>query len=242
MFTGLVIFVAVDVKEAKEADKMSRDDIVNAHKFEYTVKLATPVEFRPLRWIYRLWDKMLVEHDLISCFAKYNSQGDYRAAKWLMLFVFIFNNLFVDTILSVLFFVDTGLCKTYTTSSQCTHQKSLDQVHSLCAWDASQTPTCTFNDSIGKDILSSLILSVIIALATIPANILMYFMVREFRNFACSILLKNTRVKNVMDKLDLDGYQTEAGTMLRYVSVSTYYSFEFIYLFYYILLKLNYFL
>ena len=216
LFFGLFAFVAVDIKEAKNAAKFSREENINAHKFEYTIKLATPVEFRPSRWIYRLWDKMLVEHDLISCFAKYNSQGDYRAAKWLALFVYIFNNLFVDTILSVLFFVDTGVCKTYTTSSQCTHQLSLDQLHSLCSWNPSQTPSCSFNESVGKDVVSSLVLSVILALALIPLNIVMYFMVREFRNFVCSIFLKETRIKHLFGALDMDGLQTEATTILRY--------------------------
>ena len=121
----------------------------------------------------------------------------------------------MDTILGVLFFVDSGVCKTYTTSTACTKQRSLDQIHSLCSWDVDADPQCVFNTNIGGDFLSNLILAVIIALCAIPFDAIMYFTVREFRNYICSIFLRNIQSKEAVGALDIDGLQPQAVTMLR---------------------------
>ena len=115
-----------------------------------------------------------------------------------MLFVFIFNNFFVDTILGVLFFVDSGVCATYTTETQCTYHYSLDQINSLCTWqipmdDDSGSP-CQFNNNIGGDVLSSLVLAIIIGLLSLPLNTLVFFVVREFRNYCVAYFLKNIEI------------------------------------------------
>ena len=152
-------------------------------------------------------------------FAKYNAEGDYRAAKWLMLFVFIFNFLLVDTIIAVIFFVDNGECGKHISQSSCTHQYSVDQINPLCSW-ATTTSQCSFNKNIGADILSAMILAFIIAVVCMPLNMISYFAICEFRNFVGSKYMKsNEKYKNdISDQFDLDGLQTEATTLFRYVN------------------------
>ena len=131
----------------------------------------------------------------------------------------------MDTILGVLFFVDSGVCATYITELQCTYHYSLDQINSLCTWqiptDDDSGPSCVFNENIGGDVLSSLVLAIIIGLLALPLNTLVFFVVREFRNYCVAYFLKDIanskREDEVIepDKLNLDGMQAKAVTMLR---------------------------
>ena len=95
LFIGLFLFIITDIRES---ELITKPKIME--KFDTMIENSIPIEYnRNLRWTQRFWSKMTTDHDLISVFAKYNADGDYRAAKWLMLFVFIFNFLFIDTII-----------------------------------------------------------------------------------------------------------------------------------------------
>ena len=241
LFIGLYFFVMADIRESQTMTTTTSNhgdtsesvvvsdknkDISNNNNnnnepvkaFEKVIANITPIEYnRNLRWTQRFWSKMTTDHDLISVFAKYNAEGDYRAAKWLMLFVFIFNFLLVDTIIAIIFFVDNGQCGKHVSQTSCTQQYSVDQINPICSW-ASTTSTCAFNTNIGADVLSAIILAVIIAVVSIPLNMICYYAICEFRNFMGSTYMAKKKSKDVIsEQLDLDGLQTEATTMFRLV-------------------------
>ncbi len=91
--------------------------------------------------------------------------------------------LFIDTVLSGLFFSDDGTCETYTTEKACLTTNSLDQVNKLCAWDSSAS-TCSFNQDIGSSFYAMLILTAVIAGITIFFDAFFFYMLRKVKNLA----------------------------------------------------------
>jgi len=184
---GFVYLINLDMYEASKFNILQQEDPNS--KFDSALKESVPVQFQYKRWTTRFWNKLLVDHDLLVSLSSYRGQADYRAAKWLFLFSFIFNVLFVDTLLAQLYFTDYGNCSKYTTSSSCTATLSLDTINSICSWNSS-SKTCSFNNNIGNELLPSLIWSLFLLLGTVPLNILLVLAIRESRMLVCSYFIK----------------------------------------------------
>lgn len=187
LIIGFIYLINLDIHEATKYNVLQREDPNS--KFDSALKESVPVQFQYRRWTTRFWNKLLVDHDLLVSLSSYRGQADYRAAKWLFLFSFIFNVMFVDTLLAQLYFTDYGRCSKYTTASSCTSALSLDTIDTLCTWNSS-SKTCSFNSNIGNDLLPSLIWSLFLLLGTVPLNIILALAIRESRMLVCSYLIK----------------------------------------------------
>jgi hypothetical protein len=218
---GVYFSVRIDQKELAARTELLKTPAKKfvVKSFEEMFLSWRPKELTDSPWYIKLWKKILADHQYISMFSGYHSISDYRTTKLIQVVGLIINMLFVDTILSVLFFYDDGSCGTYITEDACVALTSLDPDQTLCVWSATSS-SCSFNDSVGGTFESTLILTAIITTMAIPFQMFFESMVDAIRDYFCVNYLK----KLMMDpngsmhegiRLDIEDIQTWRCTMLR---------------------------
>jgi hypothetical protein len=179
---GLIFSLRLDRKEVA-AEAVSRTkrgqkylatkDYMNALlPLEYTGQSAFVIYFR----------KLLFDHDWLCLLLPYDPQRDYRTASWLKIMGKVVNTLFVDTVLATLVFADDGQCEAFTTRAKCYERMALNQVDQLCQWDKIHH-SCSFNQSIGSTAFTTLILTSVITVLTIPFDQIIDILVGRLRIF-----------------------------------------------------------
>ena len=118
-FVGIIILVIIDLQERARhmaGKKKCKDTgIRDALSIRAFFNSLLPLEFSFKPWYRRMWAKLLVSHDFLCVFIPFTSDTDsreFRTVKWINACGRLLNFLFVDTILSGLFFVDTGKVRT----------------------------------------------------------------------------------------------------------------------------------
>ena len=105
----MIGLVRVDITEKMNRLKSLKNMYVGQNvTFNVMMKEITPVEFSNTPWYQCVWNRMLVEHPLISVMAPYSHDRDYRSVKWVVALGALVNSMFIDTVLAVLFFADMG--------------------------------------------------------------------------------------------------------------------------------------
>ena len=198
----------VEVKRWAEqlvSTKETRNKIVAARDITKFVNDAVPLEFTGIPWHIRFWKRMTEEHDWLACFLPYKESHAESWAQFTMGMGKVCNFLFVDTILSALFFADDGTCETFQTEEDCLFLRALSQVDSLCEWefdyDTFYNATVYYNVSVenpvynGTDLsllfgscsfsgassefMPTLILVIVITIFTIPFDRIVEFLAGE---------------------------------------------------------------
>ena len=204
----------VEVKRWAEqlvSTKETRDKIVAARDITKFVNDAMPLEFTGIPWHIRFWKRMTEEHDWLACFLPYKESHAESWAQFTMGMGKVCNFLFVDTILSALFFADDGTCETFQTEEDCLFLRALSQVDSLCEWefdyDTFYNATVYYNVSVenpvynGTDLsilfgscsfsgassefMPTLILVIVITIFTIPFDRIVEFLAGETAALFC---------------------------------------------------------
>jgi len=201
---GVFSFIFVDIREDKfkpKAEIMKRKKIGTKVKNFFNSLL--PIEFTGQPWFTRYFKRMKLEHDWLCLFLPYSSDRDYRSVRWVRAMGRVLHMLFIDTILSGLFFADDGTCENYTSKSTCLATSSLDQINTLCVWDSSDG--CSFNSDIGSSVFTTLLLTTIITIITIPFDTLFYFMLRKAKDLAetKARALNTVEIIEAHDKFDV---------------------------------------
>jgi hypothetical protein len=182
-----------------------RDKVKAMRTIDEFINDALPLEFTGVSWHKRFKQRLIENHDWISCVLPYKESGAESWASFTNGMAKIVNFLFVDTILAGLFFADDGTCETYTNEEDCTFQRALSQVDSLCEWDfdsesfynatvyynvTAEHPvfngtdlyqyysSCTFGGE-SSNFMSTLILVLVIAVVTVPFNQMSEYLVKE---------------------------------------------------------------
>eukprot|EP01035_Chromulina_nebulosa_P019441 gene19441-25321_t len=185
---GVFSFIFVDIREDKFKPKA---EVVKRKKIGTKVKnffnSLLPIEFTGQPWFKRYFKRMKLEHDWLCLFLPYSSDRDYRSVRWVR----------------GLFFADDGTCENHKTKSTCLATTSLDQIDTLCVWSSSDG--CSFNSNIGSSVITTLLLTTIITIVTIPFDTLFYFMLRKSKDLAESKAraLNTDEIIEAHDKFDV---------------------------------------
>jgi hypothetical protein len=179
---GLMFSLRLDRKEvaAEAVSRTKRGQKYLATK-DYMNALL-PLEYTGQSAFLIYFQKLLFDHDWLCLLLPYDPQRDYRTASWLKIVGKVVNTLFVDTVLAALFFADNGHCETFTTKVNCLADLALNQVDHLCDWDKVHH-SCSFNQSIGSTAFTTLILTSVITVLTIPFDQIIDVLVGRLRIF-----------------------------------------------------------
>ena len=161
-----------------------------------------PDIFKLKPWYVRLWTKMTREHDWMVLLSPHSDSRDARSVRWVIAMGRLIAFLFIDTLLSSMFYNDDGTCQTYTTQSSCESTLKLDQLNHLCRWNAQQW-TCSFNDTPLSFYALIIQCTVIIAIATPLSGLFRYMVVclKDYTLSSGAVLKINDRA---IDELDCD--------------------------------------
>jgi hypothetical protein len=234
LVAGLLSFVVSEKFMRKDTEaKRKNKEMHNKKALAYWrihdfFNALMPDEFSGRPWHKRLWTRLISEHDWLSIIQLRPMEGDYRALRWVSAMGRLLTILFVDTILASLFFADDGTCEKFIIKEDCLRTRSLDQVDTLCAWDDSEyPPTCSFNNNMGSNFFTILILTLIITTVTIPFNKMANLMIQQIRELASAVMeepklrtslhLGGRRISGDSSDIggELEEIQTLAGTLLR---------------------------
>lgn len=224
-FGGLFYTLKQDLREIDAGIAHYKSDTKNVvgvtadYTFEGFMDFTSPQELSGQSGTVKKFTKVLVQyHDFIYAFSKFNAAGDFRSVAWLNAMGWTIMFFFMDTVLSVLFFFDDGSCGKLSTESTCLLRTSLDEMSTLCVWDAT-AETCSFNQDIGNSPVSCLVLTGMITIFSIPFEKLFEIMVEYCREFVVIKYLKgrNPRWRSPVDQLCLDfcSFESKRNTLLR---------------------------
>jgi hypothetical protein len=216
---GIILGFRFDLSELAIRNEVTSDRSRNAQEksFKELVSSWNPHELLPKTpWYTKLWVKILAKHEYISLFSDYQKIDDYRAMKVMLCIGLLVNFLFVDTLVAVLFFYNDGTCDTYKAKNVCLSLLSLDFEDPLCEWHA-ETEVCSFNYGIGNTFRSTLVLTAVMKVITVPFQIFYISMVDALRDVYCVLFIQNKTVKAIDDgfKMDFEKFQTKRGKMMR---------------------------
>jgi hypothetical protein len=189
----------------KKTEKI-REKVLAMRTIKEFINDALPIEYSGMIWTVRFKQRLIENHDWISCFLPFRESGSESWATFTKGMGKLVNFLFVDTILAGLFFADDGSCQSYTTEEDCTFLRALSQVESLCSWEfdyegfynatvyynvPADNPiwndidlrdyygSCSFGTEGKEEFIPTLILVVVISIFSIPFNIWIDFIVDE---------------------------------------------------------------
>jgi hypothetical protein len=223
---GVLWFVRIDLKESVQEDMAKRSKLTRFLPTKDFMNKVLPVEYSGKAWYKILFKSLLIDHSWLCLVLPYNPERDYRSVRWLLIVGKITNFLLVDTILAALFFADNGQCESFVTKSSCLQLRSLDQLDTLCVWDDLHR-NCDFNHDIGNTALSTLILTTIITIITVPFDQFFMVIVRQVEHFFVDYYSRRggLQIREVVVKedivTDLADLQTLQATMLRAASLMT---------------------
>jgi hypothetical protein len=213
-FFGLFNLTRIDREEyVKRDEEKNKVKIKSAKAF---MNSALPVEYSGHAWYWKFWRKMTYDHDWLSIFMPFTTDGEYRSVRWLKAMGKVMNFLFIDTILAFLYFQDDGTCEGFANESDCTRTSSVNAIDDLCMWDP-LFKECSFNEAIGETFLSALILTTIITTVAMPLDALFGYAVNQIKlYFQKDPQDERGVILNVDETLhDLHRHQSFSTTLLR---------------------------
>jgi hypothetical protein len=225
---GLLYFVPIDYREAKISRRTKlRPKMKTMDTF---LNELTPLEFRKAHWYTRFYNKLFLDHDWVMIFSPFSTASDYRSVKWMHAMSFLMVSIFVDTFL-VIYTFGTNDCITFTDETSCLYLKNLDQISTLCSWDAVQR-LCFDNQAARNDQFNIVLSGVIVTIASIPIMVILVVITNEAKNVVLYHSTLNHQRKKVPSEqveptspeqhtkgirttTEIDGMQTLHGTLLR---------------------------
>ena len=162
-----------------------------------------PEIFAAKPWYLLFWTKMSLDHDWVVLFMPNGRERDHRSLRWVLAMGRLNAFLFIDTLLSSLYFNDDGTCQTYTTQSTCESNRKLDQLSNLCQWNAVHR-SCSFNETV-PSFYGLLISSAIITVIAIPFHGIFRYMILCLKehSLSCGSALKINH-NRLMEELNCD--------------------------------------
>jgi hypothetical protein len=225
---GLLYFVPIDYREAKISRRTKlRPKMKTMDTF---LNELTPLEFRKAHWYTRFYNKLFLDHDWVMIFSPFSTDSDYRSVKWMHAMSFLMVSIFVDTFL-VIYTFGTNDCITFTDETSCLYLKNLDQISTLCSWDAVQR-LCSDNQAAQNDSFNVVLSGVIVTIVSIPIMVILVVITNEAKNvvlYHSTLNHKRTKVrreqiepsspdhsgKGIRTTTEIEGMQTLQGTLLR---------------------------
>lgn len=153
-----------------------------------------------------------MEHDWFGFLLPFVQDREYRSVQWILACGRLLHIIFIQTVLSELYYADDGTCQKHESESSCLDPRGLDHVNHICIWSSSRG--CSFNSDAADSALSVLIILAIVTSLAVPLDAIFRVMVLAVRDFArvsvtsnkifieSSVKMTSKRVSNVLRQLE----------------------------------------